>query len=312
MAVALLNKGAALAQVQRLEDAAAAYGEAARRFEEKTSRPRSEFTEHALLQKAGLELRSRRYGAAIRTADRVLERPPTDSQGNRILSLLVRAKAMLASGDVSGCEKSINALLVILPQLDSVPGEPIDALVELGVELGPVRMLELIRASPAVDLLLPLSTAFEQELGLKPRVAREVERVARDIRRKVGELRDVSLTDRAGCVGRPPTPLPTFVPDTGARGGGGPAHDEAPTPATNPDVLGGVAGLPGVGPERADRPPTGPLALEAWPGRSRTSGRAASGGPPSTAAARPRRCSRGCRPSPPPIPRLRRAARGSG
>ena len=197
MAVALLNKGAALAQVQRLEDAAAAYGEAARRFEEKTSRPRSEFTEHALLQKAGLELRSRRYGAAIRTADRVLERPPTDSQGNRILSLLVRAKAMLASGDVSGCEKSINALLVILPRLDSVPGEPIDALVELGVELGPVRMLELIRASPAVDLLLPLSTAFEQELGLKPRVAREVERVARDIRRKVGELRDVSLTDRA-------------------------------------------------------------------------------------------------------------------
>ena len=128
--------------------------------------------------------------AASRRADRVLERTLTDSQGNRIRSLLVRARATLTSGDVSGCEKSIEALLAILSRLDSVPGEPIDALMELGVELGPVEMLELIRASPAVDLLLPLSTAFEQELGLEPRVAREVERVARDIRRELARLRD--------------------------------------------------------------------------------------------------------------------------
>ena len=190
VAVAFLNKGAALARMQRLEDAAAAYGEAARRFAEETSRPRSEFTERALLQKARLELRSRRYGAAIRTADHLLERPLTDSPENRIQSLLVRARATLASGDVSGCEKSIEALLAILPRLDSVPGEPIHILIELGVELGPVRMLELIRASPAADLLLPLSTAFEQELGLKSRVAREVERVARDIRRRLAQLQE--------------------------------------------------------------------------------------------------------------------------
>ena len=61
---------------------------------------------------------------------------------------------------------------------------------KLGVELGLVRMLELIRASPAVDLLLPLSTAFEQELGLEPGVAREVEKVARDIRRELARLPD--------------------------------------------------------------------------------------------------------------------------
>ena len=69
-------------------------------------------------------------------------------------------------------------------------GEPIDALMKLGVELGLVRMLELIRASPAVDLLLPLSTALEQELGLDPGLAREVEKVARDIRRELARLPD--------------------------------------------------------------------------------------------------------------------------
>ena len=190
VAIVFLNKGAELARMQRLEDAAAAYGEAARRFAEETSHSRSELVEHTLLQKARLELRSRRYGAAIRTADHLLERPLTDSPEDRIQGLLVRARATLASGDVSGCEKSIEAALAILPRLDSVPGEPIHILIELGFELGPARILELIRASPAADLLLPLSTAFELELGLKSRVAREVERVARDIWRKLGKLRE--------------------------------------------------------------------------------------------------------------------------
>ena len=50
-------------------------------------------------------------------------------------------------------------------------------------------MRDLIVASAAADLLLPLTTALELELGLEPRVAREVEEVAEDIRRDLAERR---------------------------------------------------------------------------------------------------------------------------
>ena len=57
-------------------------------------------------------------------------------------------------------------------------------------EGGPARMNELIQGSPAMSLLLPLTTALEQELGLTPRVAQEVNEVAQDIRRELKEIRD--------------------------------------------------------------------------------------------------------------------------
>ena len=57
------------------------------------------------------------------------------------------------------------------------------------VALGPQRMHELIQASPAAPLLLPLKTALERELGHKPQVAREVDEVAQDIQQKLQEKR---------------------------------------------------------------------------------------------------------------------------
>ena len=63
------------------------------------------------------------------------------------------------------------------------------ALVVFSVHLGPSRTLELIQRSPAADLLLPLVTALEQEVGLKPRVAREVDEVAQDIRKELAKMR---------------------------------------------------------------------------------------------------------------------------
>ena len=81
-------------------------------------------------------------------------------------------------------------MLAILPELDSLPSAVLHALMEFSVELGPARMRELIQASPSADLLLPLTTALEWEMGLAPRVAREVEEVARDIRRDLAKRRD--------------------------------------------------------------------------------------------------------------------------
>ena len=44
-------------------------------------------------------------------------------------------------------------------------------------------MCNLIKSSPSDALLLPLRTALERELGFEPRVAREIEEIAEDIRR---------------------------------------------------------------------------------------------------------------------------------
>ena len=51
-------------------------------------------------------------------------------------------------------------------------------------------MCDLIEASPSASLLLPLTTALQQELGLEPRVAREVTEVAQDIRRDLAKLKE--------------------------------------------------------------------------------------------------------------------------
>ena len=189
VAIALVNKGATLAALDHPERAMATYDEVVRRFGEQTTHPVPELVEHSLLEKAQLELKNQRYESAIRTAGALLEQRLADPPRGRMRSHLVRARATLAAGDIAGCERSIGALLMLLPELDSIPVEAIHTLMEFSLELGPDRVLELIRASPSSEPLLPLSTALEQELGLEPRVAHEVEQVARDIREELGKLR---------------------------------------------------------------------------------------------------------------------------
>ena len=190
VAEALVNKGATLGGLHRPEEALTIWDEVVSRFGGSKSSALRGWTEIALLGKAVLELKGRRYEAAIETAGRVLDQPFTESPANRWRGHLIRARAILASGDPSGSGQDIEAMLAILPELDSLPSAVLHALMEFSVGLGPARMRELIRASPAADLLLPLTTALEWELGLAPRVAREVEEVARDIRRDLAKRRD--------------------------------------------------------------------------------------------------------------------------
>ena len=73
---------------------------------------------------------------------------------------------------------------------EQTPRALVDTLMRISVDLGPAEVRDMIRASPAWDLLLPLATALEQEIGQEPRVAREVEEVAADIRREMAVLRN--------------------------------------------------------------------------------------------------------------------------
>lgn len=192
VAQALVRKGHALGDLDRLEDALTTFDEVVRRFGDSKSPAFRITTECALLIKADFAIESRRYKAAIEAASRVLDIYicHTELSENRRIAHLIRAKATLASGDRSASERDIEAILAILPNLDSLPKESLEELMTFSIDLGPERMVELIQASPSANLLLPLTTALEQELGREPRVALEVAEVAEDIRRDLAKLRE--------------------------------------------------------------------------------------------------------------------------
>ena len=188
VATTLLNKGTAPGALRRPEETLAVFDEMARRIKDGALHESPALAELALLEKAHFELGCRRHETAIETAGQALERCAEGSRENRLRGHLIRARATLANGTPSRCEPDIERMLAILPELDSSPKESLDALLEFSVGLGPARVLGLIRSSPSADILLPLTTALEQELGGEPRVAQEVEDVARDIRKNLSDL----------------------------------------------------------------------------------------------------------------------------
>ena len=124
-------------------------------------------------------------GTAVALLDRALLQARGGIPDSRLQGHLIRARAHLAEGDGEACAGDVETALSILPELNMLPREVLVALADLSAGVGPERMCDLIASSPAGDLLLPLRTALERELGLEPRVAREVEEIAEDIRREL-------------------------------------------------------------------------------------------------------------------------------
>ena len=190
VAGSLVSKGFILGRLNRPEDALVTFDEVVHRFGDSELPAFRVATEDALLIKAHFEIECRQYKAAIETVGRVLDMCHAESLENRCLAHLIRAEATLANGDLSASERDIAAVLTILPDLNSLTKESLDVLMTFSIGIGPERMVELIQVSPSANLLLPLTTALEQELGHEPRVALEVAEVAEDIRRDLAKLRE--------------------------------------------------------------------------------------------------------------------------
>ena len=188
-AVALVVKGTAFRALQRPDDALAAYGEVVRRFGTSRAPGLIRTVDLALGRGAYLKLERGQFKAAIETVNQLLDRCSAESREDRLQGHLTRATAALAEGDRSMCEQDIGTILEILPELDSLPWGFIETLVDFSVELGLERMRELIAGSRSATLLQPLVVALEQELGIESQVAREVEEVARDIRKNLARRR---------------------------------------------------------------------------------------------------------------------------
>ena len=92
-------------------------------------------------------------------------------------------------GDPSACESSLSTMLASLSRGGHLEAPVIDALMVVIAQLEAARALEVIEGSSASNTLSPLVTALQQETGLKPRVAREVDDVAQDIRKELARLR---------------------------------------------------------------------------------------------------------------------------
>ena len=125
----------------------------------------------------------RQYSARFEVDGRELHR-------NKSRGHIIRAQAYLTDGNTVAAEQEVKAVLSILPQLSSLQKDDLVNLCQLAVNLGFERMQEQIKESPASDLLLPLTTAIEKELGFEPRVPKEVEEIAEDIQRDLKRYRN--------------------------------------------------------------------------------------------------------------------------
>ena len=188
VAHALMNRGVALGMLNRPQDALESWNEVVRRFGEIDFPAFSVGVTEVLLRRANIEIKSRQYEKAAETAGRVIDRRHKGSPAQQLRGHVIRATALLAAGDRSVCEHDVETVLGLLPELGA-SRESIRALMDFSVDLGPQRMRELIQASPAAHLLLPLTAALERELGHEPQVAREVDEVAQDIQQTLATLK---------------------------------------------------------------------------------------------------------------------------
>ena len=190
VAMVFITKGSLLGKLDRSEDALAAYDEAILRLGEDGFPMLGALAGVAYLGRAEIEIKCRRFEAAAKTVGQAFARRYLEPPEDRFRGHLVRGRATLAVGDRAAGEHDIAAALELLPRIGFPQKESFAALISLSLALGAERMCELIKGSAGADILLPLTTALELELGLEPRVALEVKEVAEDIRRDLAKLRE--------------------------------------------------------------------------------------------------------------------------
>ena len=189
VADSLVNKGWELFTSDRAEEAQEIWAEVQRRFEGNDSPRVLNAVKLALLGRATVALKRGQADAAIAAADRVFRNGGAGSPEIESLARRIRARAHLRKGDAGASASDVERVLTILPDLGSMSKDELNWLSSMAVAMGFEKMLDLIRASPSADLLLPLTTALEMELGAAPRVAKEVKEVAEDIRRDLAKRR---------------------------------------------------------------------------------------------------------------------------
>ena len=123
---------------------------------------------------------------AISPLDVIIERNKGSANrqtAERIADVIVYKSRFLSQIGQALNDDDIALLLELLKQT-GLPASFNDALIGYIRRVGPATALMTIQESGAAEVLSPFVTALQQELGEKPRVPKEVEEVAKDIRER--------------------------------------------------------------------------------------------------------------------------------
>ena len=195
---AMVNKSVRLSVLGRKAEALASCDEVLRRFDGSQSPALLEGVAKTLVNK-GVALvglgRPEEALVAWEAVRRRFGRSDTPALLDSVVSALVnKGVALSALGRpeeaLTACEEALRRFggADVAALLDEVAMALTNTLMKVSVYLGPARVRDTIQASPAADLMLPLTTALEREMDLTPRVAWEVEEVANDIRKRLAAL----------------------------------------------------------------------------------------------------------------------------
>ncbi len=195
LAAAFLARGLMQGELGQLDDELDAYDDVVRRFGSSESVPILSIVAHTLFGKAGKLGIMKRWRESIDVCDQVVCRFE-GAASSELLDIVVRTLLLKISvlgvlGRTEDQRSTFDQVLSrILPRLNSISKWTLESLMHASLELGIDRSAVLIRKSPSADRLLALTTALELEMGMQPRVAVEVQEVARDILRDLARFRE--------------------------------------------------------------------------------------------------------------------------
>ena len=158
-----------------------------------TDVPVPDFIVAPLMQSKGLSLLDcDRPAEALAAFDQVVARFGTASDpvvtATTTFALTCKAGILDETGQSISEAEFVMLLNCLAKDAELLDGS-LDAIVPFVASVEPAKALDLLTASGAAHLLLPLITALQQELGQTPQVAKEVAEVASDVRTKLAEAR---------------------------------------------------------------------------------------------------------------------------
>ena len=191
VATALDSKGRAWVELGNAPEAVHAYDQALECFAAVPAPDLDQLVADTMLRKGLALVQNQDPSGAVAAFDEVVARFAAADAKNLAAkvtrALMSKAAALLLQGKTL-TESDFSLLLDCLSKESELRPGLIQGLTTLAMISGLARTLELIQASPAADLLVPLVTALQQELGQETRVAKEVDEVALDVRRNLANL----------------------------------------------------------------------------------------------------------------------------
>ena len=208
---ALDSKGRAWAQLGNAPEAIYAYDQALDSFATAPTTELSELVTDTMYRKGLALMQNQNPSEATVVFDAVVAKFSSADAKSVVYkvtnALLYKATALLLQGKQLP-ESDFTLLLGCLGKEGELRPGFSQALTQLAVLIGASRSLELIQASPAARMLLPLVTALQQELGQETHVAKEVHEVAKDVRRDLAGISfDMLVREATGSAASTPRPL---------------------------------------------------------------------------------------------------------